>query len=477
MASGDNILLIKMFTGEFGRNVNDEGEKNIPHELVSLYLDDNDRLWFYKPDDGTISEANSMFREAVILFVFNMGKEKGLRIIAQAKIKRYEPKTFAELKEADGSNAISYGSVSITDIFSSGQRKGKDKDTEVLVTGQLDPKSVRIPKIPLLIRDTDCKNLISHAAENGSTEQLVVKNAILHKDGRNKDLIRRSLYNYIDMESEQYRSIKEIMAFDDDDPNCSWIRPDQAKDVLLFSSLKDMGLRSKPRYETIWELLRRDNDEASFSNVLRFLIQESATFAHLLINQVLEVKSYQKRDRLDCRCEVTLGTFIPDHKDKLARMDLVIETAHDILIIENKINAPLGRSASTSISEHASGVRDDASQLDTYYKAIGHNAKRGEVSKAVSYFLVCPSHNFIEDPSGRFATISYGTLEDKFKNPDVVVEIEKELFSSNPHNDRRYIFYEFLNAIGKHGEQWGEMLQNEMIGRFLRAIRKERAQG
>ena len=391
--------------------VGDYLASNLGHEIINLYQADNGGNYIYLNSSGDFVKAHQD-RIGYMLFVkyYGIGEVEvigmatGLNDVYCAnqqftgKYKGVNKDIFAKQQQfVNKEGGVSYGGVSIFDIF------GEAGQQSVFITYKAD--KVYVPKrgkrmfIRFYVADA------AKYPEHGDTDIVVslagyqqakasLKQYIYPEGTYAGDLAKRN----VDVKREDYSKIFNTLV---NNP-ALWQESNNKVDEEELNQINE-------RKVSLFDICQIQNDENKFSNALAYFMQQYPDLWHGFF----------------ARYGVLLGeefTVVREESSKIeeskynhkkfpsgGRIDLIIRTANELVILENKIKSDIN-----SIDEDCEGK-----QLRRYYNYamwLSQNKDGDDYGKQPRFFILTPKYNIplIEDVEMRalYTIITYADVYD-----------------------------------------------------------------
>lgn len=407
---GGEILLNLMFRGQYLQD-------NIGHEIINMFRADDGNNYIYVNPYGTFHKSHSGKIETILL-----GRYAGdncIEIIAKAesleeivKVGNDDETIASEQRKYCDDNHILYGGKGVIKIFDVNDG-AQDQRAWVSFRAKKYRKSRQDQKIFI----TDTK------------EREDRSNNIFYIGSPDDNKIRfpkQSLKAYYAKDSETsaaYSALNELIHKEE-----LW----EGKNTTTKIIKKD----AKDKYGNFLKLIKKENDELSFSNL----------FAHYFSHRFGLLGSFAKE---------LLGLKITGHymiEREWKNIDLLIEDDSQIIVIENKIKSKIN------------GMRHDfdgdlvQSQLQKYIEEANNRAE--EKKKMTRFFIFSPNYNHIE-----LKTYAGG----KKYTPILYSNIYAFFRENTPENPDDY-YDDFVKALYKHTRDYADDLYGEMRQKFAAAI-------
>lgn len=303
------ILVNKIFAGSYLSEGN-----NIGHEVINLFRADNGQNYLYITPGGTV---NGHPVEGVI-FVRGVKGKTTVEVVAKAeKLSTITPSEAAGLR---------YSGVPLGKIFSENVYNGA-KEGAVATNVAFRAEIVRMPRRRIIL--TLEQQLHAPEAE------------VIHLDSHYKAIDNQSSRKYYSSKSDPkaYCALEKLLA-----DSKLWETSNTTQPLKI-----DLSSRSAASGPNFLEIIRKENDELVFSNLLKHYFCYSLPGFQKFTQEVLEIPHFG--DELKVIRE----------RDNI---DLWIEGANHVIVIENKIKSGIN------------GWKDSGeNQLDDYYKSSGQDQR------------------------------------------------------------------------------------------------------
>ena len=433
--------------------VGDYLASNLGHEIINLYQADNGGNYIYLNSSGDFVKAHQG-RVGYMLFVkyYSIGEVEvigmatGLNDVYCAdqqftgKYKGVNKEIFAKQQQfVNKEGGVSYGGVSIFDIF------GEAGQQSVFITYKAD--KVYVPKrgkrmfIRFYVTDAtkypehdDTDIVVSLAGYQQAKASL--KQYIYPEGTYAGDLAKRN----VDVKREDYSKIFNTLV---NDP-ALWQESNNKVDEEELNQINE-------RKVSLFDICQIQNDENKFSNALAYFMQQYPDLWHGFF----------------ARYGVLLGeefTVVREESSKIeeskynhkkfpsgGRIDLIIRTANELVILENKIKSDIN-----SIDEDCEGK-----QLRRYYNYamwLSQNKDGDDYGKQPRFFILTPKYNIplIEDVEMRalYTIITYADVYDyltekrnEFAGDSNFVAFYEAMYRHTHDNVNDYLYYEMQETF------------------------------
>ena len=397
----DEILINQLFAGSYLN----EGA-NIGHEVINLFKDDNGQNYLYITPSGKVDSGHPV---KSVIFVHNVEGKTTVEVIAKAE--SLHPIDLAP-------ENVKYANTLISDIFSDNIYHG-ESDPGIFCTYRTD--KIRLPKkntrILLTIND--------EFKPNDDTIRLIRlhsnSKAISNQSGR-------KYYSAL----EDYDAYAELQSMLDNDSY--WEDDNTTEKLIADESMRGAG-------PTFLEIIRKENDELTFSNLLAYYFQYNKGVFRKFAHEILGVGNIHSGFNI-----------IRESNDNI---DLWIEDDNNIFVIENKIRSGLN------------GIKDDGySQLNKYQEYTEKRVSDPEDStygKASHYYIFTPNYNHFDISKLNlvkpYIVVTYKDIYDFFRK-NAASFLEDRYFS------------DFLKGLKNHTMSMSELNFSIMRARFLEKINR-----
>lgn len=399
----NTIILSRMYVGRYL-------EKNIGHEVINLFKDDNNNNYIYISDDGKINPKYNDKVEAVLLVRYI--EEGVMEIIAKAeqleqilyKTKSHEKDSQSQVEYAIN-NSIKYGGVSIHDIHN------KSIAEQIVITFKTN--FIRKPLEPLYLIE-DKKKL--------------------------------SLYdNYIYLPEKHFSKQSLKMYYQKDSfPEDYSIMIDALRDDSLWEdrdTTKKINLNDYDEFRkgsSFLSIIQKEYDELVISNLLAYYFEQNKNLFVKFAKDVLKIDGFSNDFEIIRETE--------NH------IDLLIRDKANVIVIENKIKSKINGERHNIYSEEMQ------SQLYDYYIHV----KREYPNMNIKCYIFSPDYNLINLSKYKcgeyYETVNYS-------------EIYKFYFKNAGRMIHASYFTEFLGALEKHSKTHDSSNFDVMKERFINRIK------
>ncbi len=397
----EEILINQLFAGAYLS----EGS-NIGHEVINFFKDDEGDNYLYITPSGTVDLNYHPIRS--VLFVRNVEGKTTVEVIAKAE----------ELQTVDvDPKNVNYAGASISSFFSSNKFHGNN-DPSLFFSFKAG--KIRLPKAGSRIMLT-----INDEFEPDDESIRLIR---LHSNS--KAISNQSARKYYSLQDDHdaYLELKNLIDNED-----YWEPSNTTEKLNPDGSTR----RVNP---TFLEIIRKENDELTFSNLLTYYFQYNRAVFQKFAKEVLDIEDFAPQ-----------FDIVRESNDNI---DMWVQNSDYALVIENKIKSGLN------------GVKsDDYTQLSKYQEYTeGRIADpEDEVYQRTSrYYIFTPDYNHIEIP-------------DNLKKPYKIVNYSEiyQFFCDNATSfiDDKY-FPDFLRGLRNHTMSMSELNFSVMRSRFLEKINR-----
>ena len=405
--SSPEILINKLFAGAYL----DEGE-NIGHEVINLFRADDGQNYLYITPSGAVDLDTHPISD--VIFVRNLEGKTTVEVIARA----------TGLTPVDTSSAgeITYAGVQLGRIFRDNIYHGGEEDLATTVA------SFRASEVR-----TPCPGtrLILTIDADFTTDDPSAR--VFYLNSVSKAIDNQSSRKYYSPanDPEAYRVLRTVL--DDDD---LWA----SKNTTTKLTASQTTRATDP---TFLEIIRKENDELAFSNLLAYYFQYRPDLFPKFAHDIFGVADFS-RDFAIVR-------------ESNHNIDLWIESEDSILVIENKIKSSLN------------GIKSDHySQLNKYQEYTEQRISDpadAVYGKTAHYFVFTPDYNLFDLEKYHLAKpyriVKYSEIYQFFRR------------HAADYLDNRY-FADFLRGLHAHTMPISERNFNTMRTRFLEQIWRAR---
>lgn len=421
---------------------------NLGHEIINLYQADNGGNYIYLNSSGDFVKAHQN-RVGYMLFVkyYGIGEVEvigmatGLNDVYCAdqqftgKYKGVNKEIFAKQQQfVNKEGGVSYGGVSIFDIF------GEAGQQSVFITYKAD--KVYVPKKDkrLFIRfhmadaakcpthdDTDIVvQLTGYQQAKASLKQYIYPEGTY-----TGDLAKQS----VEEKCEDYSRIFNTLVSD----ASLWQESNNRVDAEVLDCVNELKV-------SLFDICCIQNDENKFSNALAyFMLQYRALWGEFFRRYNLELGDNFTVAREESS-KIEDGKYNHKKFPSGGRIDLLVRTGNELVIIENKIKSDIN-----SIDEDCEGK-----QLRRYYNYavwLSKNKECDDYKKTPHFFILTPKYNIpvIEDAEMKelYTIITYADVYDyltgkynEFRNDSNFVAFYEAMYRHTHDNVNDYLYHE-----------------------------------
>lgn len=385
------ILVNQLFAGKYL----DEGE-NIGHEVINLFKDDDGNNNLFITPSGRISGHDLEY----ILFVRNVSARKTVQVVGLAK-------DFSSITNEE-SKRVRYAGVSLDQIFSNNMYHGESDSFADHISFRAG--TFWLPSRPIQITIDNDYDSEDYLIRLDSTRRVITPQGM------------REYYSA----KEDAAAYAQLKAFIEDGK--LWERDNTTEKIFPEGAVQN-------RNPSFLEVIRKEDDENIFSNLLAYFFQ----YSHRSFQRFAEDPKLLNIPAMSASFAV--------YRETKYRVDLWVESEKDIIVIENKIKSGIN------------GVVGDYSQLDTYREAAEREAEKN--NKNTHFFLFAPDYAILDlakyDSNNVYRIVRYSDIYRFFVN-------ESETYIS----DRA--FPDFLRGLKRHTLTLAELQFDTMRSRLLRKI-------
>ncbi len=404
--SGEEILIAKVSCGSY---LLDDG--NIGHEIIDFFDADDGARYLYIAPDGKVGKSRSNIK--AVLLIRSIGNTFGEVVGLACDLEDVQSSTSGE-----GLLPVKYGGVSVSEIFAENTYKEK-KDVLSNLTYRAGSFKVPRSETGIFVTVGPAKN----KDKNGKPIEL-------NRSEKLKTLGHQRRYISSMEHPEAYERLKKLIADEQ-----KW--EERVGKGGIESSGEPRGDKVKTSF---LEIIRKEDDELVFSNLLAHYLRCSEKGFQKFANEVLGIEKF--------------GSHPEIFRESKHDVDLWIENDQFILVIENKIHSAIN------------GIEPDDpnSQLDKYRGEAESEAKNK--GKTVECYVFAPESNNVDinkvETAG-YKFVSYKKLHKFFKEND-------SLFKDDYYD-------EFLWGLERHALTSAERNHRIMMQRFYRMIAKAKESG
>lgn len=425
------VLISVNFSGRY----NNDEQKNIAHEFINLFPDDDGNWHFYVPPYGII---NNKFDETdYLLIVQHIDKKYSLLAIAtnlKSTGVHQKNATIKIKKENEENGRLTYCGIELKDWFSnqkntlyvsfnqSMQKKSRVYFPNKEITIEFEKNesnslnTIFVPKKYYKFKDSKNDNDTADKEDSKERQQITGQSLIGYFDG-----------SYFETKIEdQIKKLIEDKLLED-------------KTNADFKIDKELSSYKK----SLLDIIGRPSDELAFSHWLNYYLQGDDFFDYFL-KECFSIDSTKATARTS---KLEQSTANRNRIDLWLEFD---ETKNGkngtIILIENKVQSQIHTSKNKN--------KEIVSQLDDYLEKGNEKAK--ESNKILKTYLICPeywkSYYYIENPSGN-------KLWSEGKNGEYWTEVsykkikeclEKFKGTKSCNSDRYPYIDELIKALEKH---------------------------
>lgn len=442
------IVLNRMYVGDYLMS-------NLGHEVINLYQADNGGNYLYLNSTGDFVKTHQGKVGYMLMVKYHTQGE--VEVIALAS-------DLKDVYSADGKftgkyagindkiwtqqieyihkeGGISYGGVSILDIFSSSQQQS------IFITYKA--RNLFIPKrgrrLFIRFHSSEQKEWPKHNDSDvivmleGYQQAKASLKQYIYPEGTYKGDLTKSL---IEEKKRDYKKIFETLI----DDNSLWEESNNKVD-------EEELLQVSQRKISLFDICQIQNDENRFSNALAYFIERPEYFTlwsgffrryGIVFQDIVLVTREESSKIEDDRV---------DHKKYPSggRIDLLLRSGNDIVIIENKIMSDIN-----SVEEDGEGK-----QLQRYFNYVNWRTSLpdcDDFGKTAHHIILTPEYNIpdIEDAEMKAAykIITYADLynylaEHKtcFADDDNFVSFHEAMHRHAHGNVNEYLYYEMQDKF------------------------------
>ena len=438
--------------------VGDYLDSNLGHEVINLFKADNGNHYIYLNATGNFAKEHSG-KIGYMLFVKYydkglveiIGMATGLEEVPGADMQLNRERKFdgvdeeiwqfqknyidAQTNKQGEKVGISYGGVSILDIFNDAEQQS------IFVTY----KAEKVYRIKSSVRRfIRFSNADENSGANLPTNEII--QLVEHQQAK------ASLKQYIyPSDSGDYENL--LALFDDNsDDNSIW------EEEVVDKVDADKLSTETQRRVSIFDICQIQNDENRFSNALAYFMEQPEYYElwkvffddyGINLKKTFTVAREQSAKIEDDKW---------NHKQKPSggRVDLLISDDENVIVVENKIKSDINTIATDG---------DDSTQLNRYVNYVEWLVQTKYEHKPNCLFtILTPSYNqpTISDPAmkAKYEIITYAKLYNFLK---------EHLFSF--YNDANFVA--FFEAMERHTHKnVNDYLYYDMLEKFVRRIRR-----
>ncbi len=351
------ILINTLFAGSYLSE-----RKNIGHEFINLFRDDDGENYLYVTPGGTVDAKKYSVKS--ILFAEHVEGKTTVEILAKAE----------DLVTVDTSpDEIKYAGASLRKIFEDNIYHG-EVNPGVYYTYK--SNKIRLPKKGTRIMVT--------INEDFQPDDPSVRLIRLHSTIKAVNPQGGRKYFFQAEDPKAYLELQELLDNDE-----YWESENTTEKIISDDSTRRVA-------PTSLEIIRKEDDELVFSNLLAYYFQYNRAIFQKFAKEVLGVADFAPRFEI-----------VRESNDNI---DLWVEDEKHILVIENKIKSGLN------------GLKDDNySQLNKYQEYTEEQIADPEnesYQKDSHYYIFTPDYNQIDTSKYHlkkpYRTINYSTIYNFF---------------------------------------------------------------
>lgn len=437
----EEILINKMYTGSYTDN-------NIGHEIINFFKSDgkDGKSYIYAMPYGGIAKKHK------VRWIFLTGAKETLKInddvypvlevLALRKVKKqiFNKGDFHKRKKDENEEHyekfmekwkqysqkqkeldIKYGGVEISKIFDDNE----GNDTAIYVTFEVGD-DIFIPSNNMYLVGTKGKKAIQY--------------------GKNKD---GNIYIPINKKEIPSSSCKSFIEDNEDIDIVTRIIKNERYWEKASAQNVSIEENNTQEEESIFEIMGKQNDEISYSNMLYYFFNKQNMFNEFIkyINESSIIDDYNLEKEKYIKVD-----------EKIGRMDIVAYGKENIVIIENKIKSNLNGKQKNGIS-----------QITKYYEALKEKEKR-EKKRTIKMLIFVPNYKkkIIEN---ELQKEEKACIDIKEKWKIVTYKELYDFFKTTNYNKKDYKYKEFLKAIQIHTyDSYSKKIEEEMLKRFKSKI-------
>lgn len=438
---GTGIVLNRMYVGDYLAS-------NLGHEIINLYQADNGGNYIYLNSSGDFVKAHQG-QIGYMLFVkyygFGevevIGMATGLKDVYCAdqqftgKYKGINQVIFDKQQQfVESEGGISYGGVSIFDIFGEAGQQSvfiTYKAGKVYVPREGKRLFIRFhvadaTKYPVHESSDIVVTLDGYQQAKASLKQYIYPNGTY-----SGDLAKQN----VEEKREDYVRIRSMLI----DDNSLWQETNNRVDDEELDCVNE-------RKVTLFDICQIQNDENKFSNALAyFMLQYRALWGEFFRRYNLELGDNFTVAREESS-KIEDGKYNHKKFPSGGRIDLLVRTGNELVIIENKIKSDIN-----SIEEDCEGK-----QLRRYYNYavwLSKNKECDDYRKTPHFFILTPKYNIpvIEDAEMKelYTIITYADVYEyltgkynEFRNDSNFVAFYEAMYRHTHDNVNDYLYHE-----------------------------------
>lgn len=406
--STSEILINKLFAGSYLN----EGE-NIGHEVINLFRADDDKNYLYITPSGTVDSLAHPVSS--VIFVRNVEGKTTVEVVAKAE-------GLSPIEPAAAKN-LTYAGAPLDRIFRDNIYHGGEEDLATTVAS-FRAEKVRLPKAGtrlILTINPDFTTDDNHAQ-------------VIYLDSKSKAIDNQSSRKYYSFASDPsaYCTLRNVL----DNPNL-WEPRNTTEKLVTDRTTSYSG-------PTFLEIIRKENDELIFSNLLAYYFQYNTVMFQKFAKDLLGISDFGRNFKII--------------RESNHNIDLWISDQNHVLVIENKIKSGLNGIKADNYSQlnkyqdYTEGRVSDPSDPEVY----GHLAH---------YYIFTPDYNLFD--------IDRYQLQKPYK----IIKYS-ELYRFFQRHAAEYLsdhyFADFLKGLYGHTMSMSELNLSVMRSRFMEQIRRVR---
>lgn len=417
------FIINKMYAGGY---LDESDARNIGHEAINLFSDDNGDNYIYVNKSGIIPAEYDDKVEAVVLTrQYGKGCQEvlGIATIDRQLLKESRKDKTIDEQAKDYENEIRYGGQTIGEIFKDNSYRG-EKDDSHYVTFKT--KKFYKPTRQLLLADKNCELENNQFAED--------ENGYLLCRLPGYDFGRQSLRLYISdngRTSESFRVISEILSDNK-------IMQEYIPEKVDFTKWEERNKNGETA--NYLKAMNKIDSENIFSNLLCYFLNADRKLLRNFCKDILDV---------DISEEASV-------ERERVHTDIWIEDSNNIVVIENKIKSGLNGKDGDQLKKYAEEAEKASS----------------EQSKKVHYFIFAPNHNkqipLENNQVDGFEMVRYDKLYEILSKyiGQIYAPEENEKF-----NEKLNLYFEdFLQALDIHSKSTDTTKQDAMERLFYKRL-------
>ena len=435
------IVLNRMYVGDYLAS-------NLGHEIINLYQADNGGNYIYLNSTGDFVKAHQgKIHNMLFVKYYGIGEveviglAKGLHDVYQAdqqftgKYDGINKEIFAQQQEyIKKEGGICYGGVSILDIF------GEAGQQSVYITYKADKVYIPKPDKRMFIRFYSDKKVEypMHDASDIVVEltgyqqaKASLKQYIYSEGTYPGDLTKRNIEAKRDDYDKVYRTLVNDMTL--------WQESDNQVDEEELAYINERKI-------SLFDICQIQNDENKFSNALSyFMMQYPKLWRKFFLNYGIDLGETFSISREESS-KIEDSNYNHTKYPSGGRIDLMLRTKQDIVVIENKIKSDIN-----SIEEDCEGK-----QLRRYYNYavwLTKNKNGNDYNKEKHFFILTPKYNIptIEDEEMKklYHIITYADVYkylsenlNQIKDDSNFIAFYEAMYCHTLDNVNDYLYYE-----------------------------------